>query len=410
MAASNFRPGQVDIQEMYLIPPSGNIVDIKNMFVEMSMYENIFSNSVSGVITMVDTFNLISSMPLLGEEWLHFTFKVLDTDEPRSMMFRTYKVSDREIQGNKQIYKLHFTTLEMYIDATMNISKTFTGHAETIISQLLNDHLGSGKDFTYDHSSNLLKLSAPWWSPFKCAGWLTQKAMSSTKDRNSDFLFYETVSGYKFRNMSLAKQEPSQAVFTNDHSTGADDTFARQYNIEMSKVLDFNAPIMVDQIDRFRHDVYKTQVFTHDITFKSFRTIEYDLNDRWDKSPKLNKYPQFTSTLTNFVSPGIKVANEAAYVHNDKVYDWQGTVLSQRKSSVMLNEMMKVNIEIWGRPGIEPGNVVDLNLGKYTQKDPTLDSFYSGRYLIGAIHHRFAPREYRMYVQLIKDSVAETFN
>lgn len=403
---TSFRPGQIDIQELTLIPPSGNILNIKGMFVEMSIYENIFSNNVSGVITLVDTHNIVSELPLLGEEYISFKYKVLDSDEPLQVIFRTYKVGEKEIQGNKQIYKLHFTSLEMYLDATHGFSRTLTGHAETIISQLLFNELNSGKSFTYDSSGNFLKVTSPFWTPFKCIGWATQKAVSPSKERNSDFLFYETLSGYKFRNMSLAKQSASKATFFHNHDRAVDDDFTRQYGKEMNQVKDFYVPLVVDQLDRFRHELYKTQVISHDITFKALNTYNFDLFERWGNQAHLNTHPHYTSQLSPFVTAAVKTSNEAAYSHNDKQYDWNGLVTSQRKPAIMLNEMIKVDIEIWGRMGLEPGDVVDLSIGKLTQADTqSEDDYYSGRYMLGAIHHRIAPNEYRMYVQLIKDSV-----
>jgi len=407
--SATFRPGQVDIQSLIIIPPSGNQLDILGLFTEMIIYENIFANSLSGVVTMIDTHNLITEMPITGEEWLMMKYKVRDEDEIRELTFRTYKVGDRVIDGNKQVYKIHFTTMEMYIDATMNVSRTFTGHAETIISQMIKTELGSGKTLTADTSGNLLKITTPWWSPFKIAGWTTQKAVSADKARTSDYLFYESLTGYNFKNISLAKGQEAKTTFKYNHERAVDEEYRKDASIEMSLVKDFYTPLIVDQLDRFRHDLYKTQVFAHDTTFKALNIHTYDLDKQWDEKPKLNKFRHFTKDLPSIVSPGVKLANEATYLYDSKTYDWQGLITSQRKSSVMLNEMMKVDIEVWGRMDLAPGDVVNLDIGRLIQSDTkTLDKYYSGRYLISAIHHRFAGKEYKLYLQLVKDSVKES--
>lgn len=408
---SSFRPGHIDIQELLLLPPSGNNIDLTGLFLEMSVFENIFANSLSGTITIADTHNLISVVPLLGEEYLSFKYKVLDTDEVMHAMFRTYKISDREIEGNKQLYKIHFTTMEMYQDATHGLSRTLSGTAEVIISTLLSQELKTGKTFTFDPSGNHLKLTSPWWSPFKCIGWTSQKAVSSDQYRTSDYLFYETFAGYKFRNISLAKTAAPKAHFQHNHDRAVSDDFSKQTGKTMGLVLDFYTPLVVDQLDRFRHGVYKTQTYAHDITFKALNIHEYNLFDNWETRNHLNKFAHFTSQLEPFVSAAISVAHEATYSYNDKEYDWQGVVTSQRKPSVMLNEMIKIDIEVWGRMGLEPGDVVTFTTGKMTQADTSsLDEYYSGKYMISAIHHRFAKNEYKMYLQLIKDSVSVTLN
>ena len=404
------RPGNIDIQEMYLTTPAGKILDISSLFAEMSIYENISSSSLTGVIVMVDTHNLISTMPLLGEEWFMFKYKVFETDEARSMIFKIYKIDDREIQGNKQVYKMYFTSLETFINATKNVSKTFTGHAETIISQLLKNHLESAKPIEADASGNLLKLTAPWWSPLRCIGWASQKAVSADQYRTSDFLFYETMSGFKFRNMSLSKVRKPKAAFVHNHSRAVQDDFTRQFGQEMSQVLDFYTPLIVDQIDRFRHAVYKTQVFAHDTTFKAINIYNHNIDETWDKSFHLNKFKPYSNSLMSMVSPDVRVATESSYLHDDKQYDWQGLITGQRNPSLMLNELMQVDIEVWGRMGLEAGDVVDMTVGKFTQDDTeNNDPYYSGNYLISSVVHRFAPKEYKMNIRLVKDSVPTEF-
>jgi hypothetical protein len=174
----------------------------------------------------------------------------------------------------------------------------------------------------------------------------------------------------------------------------------------MNAVIDFYAPLVTDQLDRFRNDVYRTHTYAHDTTFKALNIHNHDLIQNWNNIPTLNEHPQCSKSLYDFYSPGIKVASESAYSHDEKEYDWQGKVTSNRKSLLMMTELQKVDIEVWGRADLEPGDVVYMNVGRLTQEDTSShDPYYSGRYMISAIHHRLSPREYKMNLQLVKDSV-----
>jgi len=253
-------------------------------------------------------------------------------------------------------------------------------------------------------------LTAPWWSPFKCAVWAGQKAVTSDKNRAADYLFYETMSGFRFRSLSKMKKEKPVIGYSATHDRAINDEFVKQVGVQLTHIINMETPLIVDQLNRFSNDVYKTTTYAHDVTFKSLNIKTFDLDKEWDNVPNLGKNRPFTRSLTADVSPNVKVASAASYSHDDKQYDWEGIVAGQRNSSLMRLEMMKVDLEVWGIGGVESGNVTALAIGKYTQSaTASLDEFYSGKYLISAIHHRFAPKQYKMYMQLVKDSTDGDF-
>jgi len=399
-------PGDIDIQELSIVTAAGKKYDISQIFVEFSVYENIFTHSISGVISVADTFNMISLLPIVGEETVLFKYKVAESEDLKSLEMKTYKVSERQIVGDKQMYKIFLTTNESFINSTMSLSKYATGHAESMISQWLQQDLASTKTIEADPSGNLLQVTIPWWSPFKCATWASQKAVSADKSRSADYLFFETMTGYKFKNISNVKSAQAIVGYTNTHTRAIDDEFYKQLGMHLKQIINMSTPLVVDQISRFNNDVYKTVTYAHDVTFKALNIKEFDLSKEWDDTSKMMKHKPFTSALPARVSPNIKVASEAAYSFDDKTYDWQGTITNKRNSALMRLDTMKVEIEVWGINGIEAGKMIELRLGKYTQQDTeSEDDYYSGRYLIGAIHHRFAPKQYKMYMQLLKDSI-----
>lgn len=409
MVTVSYRPGQVDIQEFYIYTPNGKRVDLINLFVEFNLYENIYSYSLTGTITMVDTHNLISETPLLGEEFVVFTYKVFDTDEARTIHFRTYKIDDRRIDGNKQMYKIHLMTFEAYKDASMNISRKLQGTSDTIIRQLLQTELSSSKQMQLDDSANSLHLVVPYWSPFSCIAWAAQKALSKDSYRNADYLFFETPSGYKFNSMSSTFQNPPVEYFKHNQDRNVDGEFTRDYNKEYAQVINLETKIISDQVERIMSNVYKNHTIVHDITFKSVNGYDYNLAEDWDKSNHLNANPHFSSSMTSSISADYTVANASSYTHDSKYYDWQGLVTNRRMGSLMRLDSVKLKIEVWGRMGIESGNVVHLDIGKFTQSELKSDLYYTGNYLVSAIMHRFAQKEYKQYIELVSESSANKF-
>jgi hypothetical protein len=73
-------------------------------------------------------------------------------------------------------------------------------------------------------------------------------------------------------------------------------------------------------------------------------------------------------------------------------------------------ELVKIDIDIWGRAGIEPGNVIHFEMIESVQDESSLiDKYYSGNYIVSAICHRFAPKEYKQTLQLVKESSAVAY-
>lgn len=74
--------------------------------------------------------------------------------------------------------------------------------------------------------------------------------------------------------------------------------------------------------------------------------------------------------------------------------------------------MVRIEIEVPGRPDVQAGDTVLVNMLDYSQSDETdmskskLDQYYSGKYMVSAIMHRITMTRHEMVLQLVKDSFA----
>ena len=50
-------------------------IDLKNVTVEFAVYEDLFSNFMTGEITVQDASSLIETLPLVGEEFVRIRFR-----------------------------------------------------------------------------------------------------------------------------------------------------------------------------------------------------------------------------------------------------------------------------------------------------------------------------------------------
>ena len=60
--------GQTTVNRVDLISFDNKRINIAGMFSEISIYEDLFSNTMSGHILIEDSLDLINSVPLIGQE------------------------------------------------------------------------------------------------------------------------------------------------------------------------------------------------------------------------------------------------------------------------------------------------------------------------------------------------------
>ena len=67
--------GEYDLTDLKLYTGSGEVLNLSLMYQSLDIYENMFSNSLTGSIIFIDNNNLVMNGPITGQEYL--TFKIL---------------------------------------------------------------------------------------------------------------------------------------------------------------------------------------------------------------------------------------------------------------------------------------------------------------------------------------------
>ena len=86
-------------------------MDLKNTFEEISYNEDLFNNSLSGYVYIIESSGLIETAAMNGTEFLRLTFsKFGDSSNQIDKLFRVYKVGKRKLEGTmyKESYVLYF--------------------------------------------------------------------------------------------------------------------------------------------------------------------------------------------------------------------------------------------------------------------------------------------------------------
>ena len=73
--------GEYDLVEINLFTSSGNVINLMAAYQSLNIYENMFSNSLSGTLLFIDTNNLVMNAPIVGQEFLSFKIKTASITE-----------------------------------------------------------------------------------------------------------------------------------------------------------------------------------------------------------------------------------------------------------------------------------------------------------------------------------------
>ena len=74
MAAIQYA-GEYEINDVTLFSSSGNAIPLNTLIMQLVLFENIFSPSMSGQITLIDTNSIVLNLPIIGQEYLSFKIK-----------------------------------------------------------------------------------------------------------------------------------------------------------------------------------------------------------------------------------------------------------------------------------------------------------------------------------------------
>ena len=420
------QPGDIVWEDLYLLNSNGARVDILGLCPEIHIFEDIFLSSMSGWATIVDTHGIIDTFPVMGQEELHVKFHTPTMgDSTMEKKFRVMSVTDREVVGNKQVYKIHFISYNAYVDLTFIESRALLGTSDVVIEQVLQGILD--KATVLSHTPNKLKLIkgtelphnrmkfvSPGWASFKCINYAASQAISG-EYYVADYLFFESRSGYTFKALSeIFKQEPIDN-FKYDASTGYE---SGKFSPEelMRKALSLKFVTNDDHMRRFMHKAYGSKTYTHDLLTKrvTIEPIYSPKNGDSLKLPSMNGFECFARNAKEFNfsnNLNIQVANSHSLAHNEIIGDNNGLVTNTRDQMMARLGFTELNLEVWGRSWMEVGQLINISIGSYAERNNDTEKQESkkssGKYLVTAVHHILAPSQHKMAIQCVKDSLIE---
>lgn len=445
------RLGDVVLDELYITKGDQNF-NIKNFSPRIVLFEDMFSNFLSGELVIVDAGELIKTLNFNGTEFITINFRTPTATSSIKRSFIIYALKDRLMSSTnrEETYTLLFTSPENILNNTLTVSKQYTGKTDAIVKKVFNDYLkkprlidgattkGETPLFIMDapHKSELTFISA-YWSPTKIINYVAARSLGK-KYKAPNFLFYETTQGFYFTSLEalITEQLKKKAIaatfvysptmnykFDPSNFTYQFPDFAKQYSL----VRTISPFTYFDVLQGQNMGYYSSFMYTHDVVLKEFRQFVYNhynqyqqyyfmedfkvSGDSISESKGKNTRPFSSATPSSaFTSAQLRTKQYKLF---DNFADPQYQTWVQQRTS-LLNQIsaFKLHIQVGGRSDLEVGKLIYFVYPQAHSSGDNVTEFkvdkkVTGVYMITAIKHVITPHSYETVLEISKDSFSE---
>lgn len=463
-------PGDIAFEVVELQSVNGDIINLTNFIIELNIYEDIFSNSLQGVLLLTDSREVISGLPIVGDEILNIWVRTPGFDEGYGQSikksFSIYSIRNRVLTDDRgQVFALYFCSLEAMYDNVTQISKKFEGTTDEVAKEIWTKYFdkvnrGYGS-IASDEKTPLVIADAPhetktafvanMWSPFKALNFVAKRSKGKTQ-KSPSFLFYETTRQFYFTSIdNLIKAQLDNSMIYSEYFylgkpvspiVGTADDITPVEGFEATRP-DLGAGFSTVQEIKFDEqiDILKGQdngrfasvTIIYDILAKDYVNWNYDYGYSFPDTVHMENYDvdngvaKFNGEKDNMTYPVevtrspfnkqfFRPIHRKVLSNEETLIDYDpGSYLGARQSILEDISGLRMHITVPGRTDAEVGSLIYFRYPKVgdgaekEDEDTRWDPFLSGIWMITAIHHKMTPIRHTMILEIAKDSFATAF-
>lgn len=393
---------------------NGDELDITALCENFNIYEDIFSNTLSGDVLITDALGLLSSFPIIGREIIEITFRAKIDLKSKKCIFETYRLSDiiRADQDNVQMYTLYFASPELLRNRKLKLSKAYENKHSEIVKNIYENILktpDNNKELVYLETSDTERMLFPYWNPLRCINYITTRCR---KDDDVSFLFYETLDNFNFIPLGYLAKQKVKHRFTRAIVNQIDpESRSRDIITPFITTENVNIKSPFNQLDKIGRGAYSSSVLYYDPLYRDYGVDTYSYTRDYNENISLNDYkilPENENLSDKFQSSVNFVPT-----HTNRNGDVQSDFVEESylKRTAQLNQYdNNVVITVSGTLDLKVGNIVFLEIPSTKAPRETnreTDKVYSGKYMIRSIRHTVVRnQDYKCVLTLMRDSLA----
>lgn len=414
--------GDIIIDEVRLVSYNGFEINIKKLMASFVIYEDIYSNGISGHIIILDAQNLAKNVPIIGQEELYITFYTPGVDrEPKKMRAKVFKVSG-QLHGDEgkvtTLLKLEFVSPLVAISNTLKLNRALKSMP---YSEMVNSIYEDMKkidpklpNIEIESTAGSPSVMVANWSPLYAINWMSYRSTSKKDSMASDYVFYEDLLGFKFKSISSLKVKAPVCTYRNmvpgsfrDPNTGE-----RLIEKELRAITKHTIGDVNDKLRQSALGMFSATQLVVETTTKSYYKTDYSYKSAFTKMAKMNSYPvvNFDNTIQDSATAYMKY-------HMKSHYGFDGADDSNfidksliRQAQMNLMNAFTMSIRVFGDSTIRPGDIVNIEFTAPENREKTdeeIDKYLSGKYMVVCVCHEYAEGLHEMLLTISRDSYSE---
>ena len=413
--------GEFEVSSLKIISTKGVEADISKTVMEINVFENLFSSSMSASILLADTNDLASKLPIIGQEFVKMKIQMPSLNKSGSnfistqidLIFCLYKIGFRtEIRNGGQMMELHLVTPETLKNHRTRISQSYTDSIDNIVDSVLKDYIQTNRDRLVEKTIGIKKIVVPNMHPYDLIKMLAREAISDND--LGTFIFFENKEGLHFKSLKnlynstvIESFEGGSFRMTplgNGHPATSD------VEMEYKRALTYGISGQNDMLANIKSGMLGSSMTTYDSFRKSYYTHTYahsfkgndeQLESHSIYSPSLidkenNQINEFPLSRIHLQSGDENQINTfQGTTVEDTITDGRKlpeTFLRRQAKFSELTTGTTMNISVNGNLTLSVGGIVEFNLPttKAAAGGKEVDPHHSGKYLITSLRHAFA--------------------
>ena len=372
-----------NILQFNIISKNGDVLDLKNIFVNLNIYESMFSHFITGDIMLKNTADIVKNLPIIGGEDVSLVFG--DASESNMMYFDLVVVSEPQQVGSgtgkdkAEFIFLKLTSKTFINDKFQRISQKLKSSKSNIIQNMTYTFWKSNKSVSGDVDGEIELVAN---------NWLPSQVIEYICGQSKDALFFESndSENYTFDTLAnLIQKEPQTELFpasTFEQSTGLNHVLSYRFDTKFDLK---NSYIM----SMFGQTVYKPSLENYGYERKSKSLDEISGSE----IPLMGSNKLFKEGLST--------------PDNNIILTYQD-VDSKLYRNMMIQTLQHYNLLVVtkGNSQRKVGDTINFDLPS-VDNAKELNNNFSGKWLITQIKHNVnSTLEYKQNLRLWKNSFA----
>ena len=424
--------GEYHLKELLVHTSSGNILNLTKAVQSIDIFEDMFSTSLSGSITILDVDNIAENGPVIGQEYMTLKITTPSLDEQEinftNSSFAIYKVTVREaISQDTQLLALSFISPELLRDKRVRVSKSYTDSIDRIVESVLTDarYINTNKDIYIEPTAGIRKIISPNLHPYAFINNLMQESVTA-KNSAPYFFFFENLKGIHFKSFDRILSEDSIGEFNVGNLASLENKSVNPEK-DFSRAIEFQVNSNNDMLLNIQGGMLGSSTIKYNIYNKSYEKLQYNYFIDFEKFGRIDENPlynnndidEFGNNIGSFGDARIHLHPttgsgdlDTSHTNETSSYSYAPNKLNEsilfRRAKIMeLNNAVSITMKINGNTTIAAGQTINLNVpvaGRIHEKEN--DEYYSGRYLITKLRHSFSQtdKKHEILLTASKDS------